>query len=130
MGDAETVVALSDEFKMLARDRLPTMDPPRDSYDDLVASDTPSGYYPFNDASLTGNPGDQLVADTAFAISNDSPIVGDYVGSSVTAKLRGRFFSLTKGFRLDHGRLGKRAAQATSSGYPKLPLSSGLNPTT
>lgn len=43
--DAVTVVRLVDEFKVLALDRLPVMDPPRDSYADVVLFDEPQGYW-------------------------------------------------------------------------------------
>ena len=45
--DAVTVVSCVDEFKVLALDRLPTMNPPRDTYADLVAFDKPYGYWRF-----------------------------------------------------------------------------------
>lgn len=47
--DSITVVRLVDEFKVLALDSLPTTDPPRDTYYDLVSFDGLSGYWPFLD---------------------------------------------------------------------------------
>ena len=47
--DAVANVTAVDEFKILALDHLPTTDPPRDSYADLVAFDDPSGYWRLGD---------------------------------------------------------------------------------
>lgn len=47
---AWTNVSCVDEFKALALDRLPATDPPRSSYDELVAFDTPTGHWPMNNA--------------------------------------------------------------------------------
>jgi hypothetical protein len=51
--DAVTTVRLVDEFKVLALDRLPTTEPPRDSYRDLVMFDEPAGYWPMDNATDT-----------------------------------------------------------------------------
>lgn len=56
--DAETVVQCADEFKILALDRLPTMNPPRDSYADVIQFDQPGSWWRFDDfGNLGGNPG-------------------------------------------------------------------------
>ena len=47
--DATTVVNCTDEFKILSLDRLPTMDPPRATYQALIESDHPVGYWTFDD---------------------------------------------------------------------------------
>ena len=49
--DFDTIARVDcvDVFKLLNLDALPTTDPPRASYAELVASDNPAGYYPFND---------------------------------------------------------------------------------
>jgi hypothetical protein len=52
--DAITVVRLVDEFKVLALDKLPATDPPRDSYRELVMVDEPTGYWTLDNATTTG----------------------------------------------------------------------------
>lgn len=48
--DAITLVRLVDEFKVLAMDRLPVMDPPTaQTYADVIAFDKPQGYWQFQD---------------------------------------------------------------------------------
>jgi hypothetical protein len=47
--DAECIVTLADEFKVAALDNLPTTNPPRGSYADLVLFDQPSGYWAMKD---------------------------------------------------------------------------------
>lgn len=69
--DAVTVVNCADEFKVLAQDRLPVTDPPRDTYAEVVQFDNPQGYW---NGSLMPN-----------RVSH-APVVGDvemgvYVGS-------------------------------------------------
>lgn len=44
-----------DETKVLGLDRLPVMDPPRDSYADLVGFDNPNSYYRWSDDHLTSS---------------------------------------------------------------------------
>jgi hypothetical protein len=48
--EAVSTVSLVDEFKVLTLGVTPTTSPPRDSYEDLVASDNPSGYWRLNEA--------------------------------------------------------------------------------
>jgi len=47
--DAEATAHCADEFKVLAIMALPTTDPPRESYQDLVVADLPSGQWSFNE---------------------------------------------------------------------------------
>jgi hypothetical protein len=47
--DAECVVTLVDEFKIAALDALPTTNPPRATYADLVLFDQPNGYWAMKD---------------------------------------------------------------------------------
>lgn len=49
VGDAEAIVSCTDEFKILALDRLPVTNPPRDTYSDVIAFDEPAGFWGFND---------------------------------------------------------------------------------
>jgi hypothetical protein len=49
VGDAETVVQCTDEFKVLTLDSLPVTSPPRDTYGGVVESDNPAGYWPLDD---------------------------------------------------------------------------------
>lgn len=87
--DAVTVVSCVDEMKVLARDALPTTDPPRDSYRDLVMADQPSGYWPMDDGL---NPEGHLtftkaaaVGQPLKAVNGDSSLfVGAIVGESTT----------------------------------------------
>lgn len=46
--DASTVVSCVDEFKVLALNKLPTTDPPRPTYQELVMFDEPTGYWPMD----------------------------------------------------------------------------------
>jgi hypothetical protein len=77
-------VDCTDEFSRLAREKLPTTDPPRDTYADVVQFDEPNGYWRFG--RLTGNAllMEPTVGNVAigaytgtFAVV-PSPIVGDY----------------------------------------------------
>jgi len=47
--DAATTVTCADEFIVLASVGLPTTDPVRESYSDLIASDNPIAYYNLNE---------------------------------------------------------------------------------
>jgi hypothetical protein len=51
--DAVCVVTIVDEFKIAALDNLPTTNPPRSSYADLVLFDQPSGYWSMKDDSAS-----------------------------------------------------------------------------
>src|SRR6476646_17334 len=53
MTDAVAVVSCVDEFQVLARSRVPLMDPPRSTYADVVASDNPTSYWRWSDANMT-----------------------------------------------------------------------------
>lgn len=64
VGAAECVVTCADEFKVLALANLPTTSPPRASYADVVAYDTPTGYWSMDDAvsvAMSGSPGPTLI---------------------------------------------------------------------
>jgi hypothetical protein len=77
--DAVAVVDCTDEFSRLAREKLPTTDPPRDSYQDLVMFDNPAAYYPLlNPNWNAGSPGEQLVSSGAGSalVTGNSGIVG------------------------------------------------------
>jgi hypothetical protein len=84
-GDAICTIQLKDEFKVLALDALPTTNPPRDTYPDVVLFDLPSHYWRMDEASVTmgstatvGNKG--LVANGGLSSSSATPIVGDRGG--------------------------------------------------
>jgi hypothetical protein len=79
--DAVTVVNCADEFKVLALANLPTTSPPRDNYADVVAFDSPDGYWDMNASgfatTLLGNPGGTLVLQGAVQFdSGAGAIVG------------------------------------------------------
>ncbi len=109
MSDAICVANLADEFKPLARVALPTTDPPRDNYKDVVLYDTPSGYWRMDDdvstmqvqaevgeplttfgtGSSRGTPGAVVGEDGAYwqSVNNDAndaglsePVSGDFGG--------------------------------------------------
>lgn len=82
--DATATVSCVDEFKVFALNTLPTMNPPRDTYADLIAFDVPELYWPLKDdvattKSETGNPGPPLSVAGAGAVTSltSGPIVGD-----------------------------------------------------
>lgn len=80
--DAVAVVHCADEFKVLAAGKLPTTNPPRDTYQDLVAFAVPYGYWPMDDSTTTvaqtGNPGPTLILQTSGmqGLIGDGGIVG------------------------------------------------------
>jgi len=53
MSDALAVLKVADEFKVLALDAVPGMNPPRDTYADLVSFDNPTNYWRWSDSNLT-----------------------------------------------------------------------------
>lgn len=53
VGDAITVVSITDEFKVSALDKMPSTDPPRDSYPDLIMADEPTAYWRMDDDPQT-----------------------------------------------------------------------------
>lgn len=82
-GDATTTVACADEMKVLALDSLPAMDPPRDTYADVVLSDAPQGYWRFGStqtsAAMVAAAGPRelgVITGTFSAVA--TPIVGDW----------------------------------------------------
>ena len=80
--DATCAVSLADEFKVLALDSLPATSPPRNTYLDLVAVDTPDGLWPLN------QPVEQLVQDPV----DPGPAPGDEPGGGLTwGQRRGSF---------------------------------------
>lgn len=79
--DAVTVVHCTDEMKVLALDGLPVTDPPRDTYQDVVMFDNPSGYWPITyaenpTATVAAQAGSPLVAVAASANQTGDPILG------------------------------------------------------
>jgi hypothetical protein len=82
--DAEAVVSLTDEFKVLALDALPTMNPPRDTYTELVDFDKPAAYWQMNDSSNTlaakAKTGPDLIAPNGLSSSPNPAIVGSTDG--------------------------------------------------
>lgn len=81
--DALAIVSCVDEFKVLALDKLPVMNPPRDDYENLVAYDSPTGYWRFTD-DTNGSPGPALtVSNVGLSIVYETPIVGEGVGFRV-----------------------------------------------
>lgn len=97
--DSEVTVSCADEFKVLNLVRLPTMNPPRDTYADLVAYELPDGYWRCNDEVSTFKAvaeigGRDMVAygpGGSHFTTRNSPIVGD----------RGTAFILGNGLRLE-----------------------------
>lgn len=53
VGDAVATVSCSDEFKRLNLELLPTMNPPRDSYADVIQFENPAQYNPLDDSPFT-----------------------------------------------------------------------------
>jgi hypothetical protein len=99
--DALTVVSCADELKILNLDQLPTMDPPRDTYEDLVKFDNPQGYWMLHDNDASGQYpshgsdgstyiGQPLVGGTTVFVT--SPIIGDasqrFIGTANLRALR------------------------------------------
>jgi len=81
VGNAETVVSCADEFKVLALDKLPTMSPPRDTYEDYVQIDAPLTYWTFNDPSLSPIVGQgNLASAPGYTVDNDTPVTGGRIG--------------------------------------------------
>lgn len=87
--DAQTTVSCVDEFKVLALDRLPTTNPPRDSYQNVVLFDEPSGYWPMDGGDWVANKQNAIVGDALFgtngpvagtgAIVGQEPLVWEYL---------------------------------------------------
>jgi hypothetical protein len=77
--DAVTVVRAVDEFKVLALRNLPTTDPPRESYADVVAFDNPSAYWRMSD----GGPQNAAVGPSLNVQSSTFGGVGDLAGAIV-----------------------------------------------
>ena len=69
MAEALTIVSCVDEFKPLTLGTLPTTDPPRDSYQELVLFDKPDGYWPMDNDALslaqTATVGESFVATSS-----------------------------------------------------------------
>lgn len=93
--DAVVTVVCTDEFKILARDRLPTTDPPRDTYGDLVMFDGPAGYWPLDNA-LTSQQMDPVIGEVltyvfTAAFANFGAIVGQETAGSAGTTSTGYF---------------------------------------
>jgi hypothetical protein len=82
--DAIAVVDCTDEFSRLAREKLPTTDPPRDTYADVVQFDEPHAYWRFNPPKTNPFVYEPTVGQGTFvaqfgAIAGElTPIIGDY----------------------------------------------------
>jgi hypothetical protein len=63
--DAVCVVHLVDDFKLLALDKLPTTDPPRDTYSEVVLFDRPAAYWPMNVTTADSTAGQPDVVGSA-----------------------------------------------------------------
>ena len=78
--DAVATVSCVDEFKVLALDRLPTMSPPRDTYNDLIRFDEPANFWDFGTNNpLVGDPGPNWVvpAGGGFGLLGTGAVIGD-----------------------------------------------------
>lgn len=82
--DAVTIVQASDEFKVLALGHLPTTDPPRNSYSEVVQFDQPAAYWQMAaaSASLSQQP-------TVGPVIGILPGVGGSVGSAFLGAIVG-----------------------------------------
>ena len=84
--DAVATVSCVDEFKVLALDRLPVTDPPRDTYADVVASDEPASYWRMDDDAGTLQAvavvGEPLTSNAAIT-STASLVTGD-LGAAIS----------------------------------------------
>jgi hypothetical protein len=95
--DAECLVSCADEFKVLALDALPSTSPPRDTYQEVIASDNPNGYFNLYQAGshllAQGNPGPSLKRIAGASTDQPSPIVGDpdYASSALGLNTPGVF---------------------------------------
>jgi hypothetical protein len=77
--DAVAVISCVDEFALLALDRLPVTNPPRDTYADVVMFDNPIGYWRMNDPppmQQQATIGPQLNAVASMGASGPGPIYG------------------------------------------------------
>jgi hypothetical protein len=93
-GDAVATVQLTDEMKVLALGRLPAMDPPRDTYADVVLSDEPRGYWRFQE---TAKVDDRIFAPAAGDVSmtfdtNVSRSTGAIVGDDDVDIISGTYY--------------------------------------
>lgn len=91
--DAITIVTCVDEFGTLSLDALPVTDPPRDTYQDVVAFDGPHSYWHFSFADQAGdqivaNPGSSLLGPFS-ANGSGTPIVGESQETAGVAVLNG-----------------------------------------
>ncbi len=75
--DATVTLSCVDEFKVLALYALPTTDPPRDTYNDVVLFDEPVGYWP-----MRYNEQPQYSAEAAVGKSLVPAEAVDFVGGS------------------------------------------------
>jgi hypothetical protein len=84
--DAVTLVRAVDEFKVLALRNLPTTDPPRDTYADVVQFDVPSAYWRMSDDGASfaesATAGPSLAVDLSVANGMTSQLPGAIVGDS------------------------------------------------
>lgn len=124
--DAVTVVNCADEFKVLALDKLPATDPPRETYQDLVMFDQPTGYWPMNvDAgNVAAVVGEPLVPGNGnLPTASSGAIVGQAAPQGSASLTATRFLQtpvLTTGLSGEAGALSEFTIEAwiASSGTP------------
>jgi hypothetical protein len=68
--DAVAVISCVDEFKLLALENLPTTNPPRDTYGDLVLSDQPAGYWKMDEFASAVDPAEPAAGSKTFLESS------------------------------------------------------------
>lgn len=101
--DAVAVASAVDEFSRLARRKLPTTSPPRDTYADVIAYDKPAGYWRMGEPDGTlvvvpvvGKQFESKLVPSGIVRREDAAIIGDndfalsfvagaYVGTSDTS---------------------------------------------
>jgi hypothetical protein len=95
--DATTTVSLVDEFKVLAITNLPTTSPPRNSYAEVIDTDSPTGYWAMDDPAIskaqTGS-GPTFVLQTSTIVTNagSGAIVGQEPEAYITL-LQGNYLA-------------------------------------
>jgi hypothetical protein len=127
VGDALAVVSCTDEFKVLALDRLPTTDPPRDNYADMVMFDQPTGYWRMNDDAETLQAASTIGPSLAAPVSGvsqdtDSAIIGDPGSALQTSGTEYLFHTVEAGDTGDVAGLGEFTVETwfmnDSNAYP------------
>lgn len=108
--DATCTITAADEFKNLALDALPVMNPPSDTYEALVMSDEPDGYWRMNDPvdtfQVAATTGDTLGIAGAITPYGDTAILGDNGGSTGVGSYECPIGSRIEGNSADEGSAG------------------------